>query len=81
MLSTRKEIKYKVVDGKKYLEDEFININFIMEDLNCSMGTAYQIIRKANELFLKENKIEFIMRGRTTLRYYYKLNGLSGEFI
>lgn len=45
------------------------------------MGTAYQIIRKANELFLKENKIEFIMRGRTTLRYYYKLNGLSGEFI
>lgn len=81
MLSTRKEIKYKVVDGKKYLEDEFININFIMEDLDCSTGKAYEIIKKANKLFLEENKIGFIMRGRTTLRYYYKLNGLSGQFI
>lgn len=81
MLSTRKDIKFRIVDGKKCLEDEFININFVMEDLDCSMGTAYQIIRKANKLFFKENKSEFIMRGRTTLKYYYKLNGLSGEFI
>lgn len=81
MLSSRKDIKFRIVDGKKCLEDEFINVKFVMEDLECSAGTAYQIIRKANKLFYKETKSEFIMIGRTTLRYYYKLNGLSGEFI
>lgn len=81
MISDRKDITFRTVNNKQYIEDEFIDVNFIMKDMKVSNGSAYKVIKKANELQFKETGFKPYIQGKTTLRYYYKLNGLSGEFI
>lgn len=81
MISDRKDITFRTVNNKQYIEDEFIDVNFVIKDMNISSCSAYKIIKEANKLQLKETGFKPLIQGKTTLRYYYKLNGLSGEFI
>ncbi|CAM3118469.1 hypothetical protein STFE110948_02865 [Streptobacillus felis] len=61
-------------------KDKIIGYEFITKFLGCSPSTACKFIKKANEL-AKIDGVQLFIKGKTTLRYFYRACGISTKVV
>lgn len=81
MLKSVKEIKRITVDKRQYIEDNIIDKRFIMEHLECKNTKALKVISEANRYGKETFNRTPVKLGTTVLSWYWKINGLNGEFV
>lgn len=78
MVNKMSEVKSYDLNGKKYIKDDYINVFFVMELVQCKQNKGYKILKESREL-AKKDGIN-IPAGYSTLYYTYKILGLRGNF-
>ncbi|WP_067142181.1 hypothetical protein [Oceanivirga salmonicida] len=62
------------------MKDRVIGYDYVMDFLSCSRTTAYKKIKLANEKMKKDGK-NLDIQGKTTLKYFYQVIGISTPVI